>query len=61
MKLVVWVLKHGHENVTILSQSMVEETAIIKESLLSTDHVQKSLVLVSQLFFSKKFSVPGDI
>jgi hypothetical protein len=53
MKLVVWVLKHGHENVTILSQSIVEETAIIKESLLSTDHVQKSLVLVSQLFLVK--------
>jgi hypothetical protein len=26
MKLVVRVLKHGHENVTTLSQSMVEET-----------------------------------
>jgi hypothetical protein len=46
MKLVVRVLKHGHENVTTLSQSMVEETVVIKENLLSADHVQQSLVLV---------------
>ena len=29
MQLVVKVLKHGHENVTTLNQSMVEETAVI--------------------------------
>jgi hypothetical protein len=29
MLLVVKVLEHGHENVTTLSQNMVEETAVI--------------------------------
>jgi hypothetical protein len=32
----------------------VEETAVIKENLLSTDHVQQSLALVSQFFINTK-------
>jgi hypothetical protein len=44
---VVEDLKHGHENVTILSQSMVEKIAVIEENLLSTDHVLKNLALVN--------------
>jgi hypothetical protein len=47
LQLVVEDLKHGHENVTILSQSMVEKIAVIEENLLSTDHVLKNLALVN--------------
>ena len=46
----VKVLKHGRENVTTLNQSLVEETAVIKENLLSTDNVPTILALVNILF-----------
>lgn len=52
MSLVVTVLKHGHESVTILSLSAVGETAVIQDHILRTDVANQSLVLVSGILIS---------
>jgi hypothetical protein len=52
------VLKHGHENVTNLSQSMVEKTVVIWDNLLNTGYVLQSLALVSDMVLYKVNSFP---
>jgi hypothetical protein len=52
------VLKHGHENVTNLSQSMVEKTVVIWDILLNIGYVLQSLALVSDMVLYKVNSFP---
>ena len=44
-------MKHGHVNVIIQSQCMEEETAVVLENLLNSDHVQPRPVQV--LYYKK--------